>query len=543
MAKLIAICWGHHYKTAEKRTPKFEDGTKIKEWEFNYPTAKKLGELLEHNGFHILYVSSAEEDTPLKTRIDTANSAKADLYISIHYNALLDVWRNGVGGIETYHHPNSSNGKRLAEFTHKHLINDTNMKNRGVKTANFHVLRETKMPAVLFECGFMDIRVESLLMLDEEYQWKCAKAITKGVCDYFNVEYKEPKPEPKQLYRIRKSWEDVKSQIGAYESLDTAKSIVDKNIGYNVYDENGELIYPERREIMQLTYTRLMKKSLKGEDIKNLQIVLNLLGYNVGTEDGIAGVKTDLGIRAFQKDNKLVVDGLVGKASIAMINELLRNKSIPANKPAQNKSKYYKKGDIHIIETTPDNIEIKILGNNLHSAKVFGVNGTFYNTSQPKLPDSCWAIATNNGKPIGGNSMLNTYQKSILRGTIIYYQDGTMEVKRVNSINEFTKPHIWSIGGYSIHPYFNLAAEKCPNGVNYKTHHSYIAWKMVNGKPVVYLFVKPNHMIKDILPFVKEMKFDGCVVLDGGGSSQLRHPNGEFKQSRLINNAILLKEV
>lgn len=52
--------------------------------------------------------------------------------------------------------------------------------------------------------------------------------------------------KPKQLYRIRKSWEDVKSQLAAYENLDTAKSIVDKNAGYKIFDEQGTLVYPER---------------------------------------------------------------------------------------------------------------------------------------------------------------------------------------------------------------------------------------------------------------------------------------------------------
>ena len=47
------------------------------------------------------------------------------------------------------------------------------------------------MPSILCECGFMDIESEAELMLNEEYQWKCAKAIAKGICEYFNVPFKD----------------------------------------------------------------------------------------------------------------------------------------------------------------------------------------------------------------------------------------------------------------------------------------------------------------------------------------------------------------
>lgn len=47
------------------------------------------------------------------------------------------------------------------------------------------------------------------------------------------------------LYRVRKSWSDSKSQIGAYKSLDSAKSVADKNSGYYVFDGKGNIVYPK----------------------------------------------------------------------------------------------------------------------------------------------------------------------------------------------------------------------------------------------------------------------------------------------------------
>lgn len=286
-------------------------------------------------------------------------------------------------------------------------------------------------------------------------------------------------------------------------------------------------------EVKLLTYNRPLVRGTKGKDVRELQEALVRLGYDPKGIDGHFGNGCDKAVREFQRKNGLSVDGSVGPATVNKINELL------LGKPIQKKSKYYKLGDTHIIETTPDNISIEFLNNNLRNAGKYGINGTFYDTPRPHLRDSCWAIAIMNGKPIGGNSMFNSYNHSIKRGTLIYYQDGTIGQRKVNSINEFPKPHVWAIGGYTIVPYMDFKGEKMGSGINYKTAHTYIGYK---GNKI-YLIVKPNHMIHEITHITSTLNLDGCILLDGGGSSQLRHPDGSFHQSRRVNNAIILKEV
>ncbi|MGJ0848074.1 N-acetylmuramoyl-L-alanine amidase family protein, partial [Tissierella praeacuta] len=89
----------------------------------------------------------------------------------------------------------------------KELIKETGLRNRGIKSGNFQVLRETKMVSILAECGFMDNIEEAKLMLDENYQMKCARAIAKGICKYFGVEYKEEKKdEPSQWGKDDWEW-------------------------------------------------------------------------------------------------------------------------------------------------------------------------------------------------------------------------------------------------------------------------------------------------------------------------------------------------
>lgn len=118
--------------------------------------------------------------------------------------ALLNI--TGGNGTETYHYPGSVKGQRAAQIIHKHVLSSgVKRKDRGVKTANFHVLRETRMPAVLIEFGFMDDPEleEAAQMVDPTVQKAFAVAVAKGVCEYFGVNYvSEEPPKPKPIYRV-----------------------------------------------------------------------------------------------------------------------------------------------------------------------------------------------------------------------------------------------------------------------------------------------------------------------------------------------------
>jgi len=189
---------GNETKYGYKTTPKFEDGTFIRENAFNHATKVLLIEQLKQHGFNVYDVSPERSDTPLETRTDRANDEmkkdkyEAYIYISIHFNSMGIVWNDKAGGIETYHYPTSTEGKKLAKAIHNQLLKGTDLKDRGVKTANFHELRETNMYAVLLELGFMSNHVEANLMLNVAYQQECVIEIVKGVCDYFNIKYIVP---------------------------------------------------------------------------------------------------------------------------------------------------------------------------------------------------------------------------------------------------------------------------------------------------------------------------------------------------------------
>ena len=188
--KIVAISDGHGMETAGKRTPLLPNGMIMLENEFNSAVKRYLDAELKRCGFNTLLVAEGSFDVALTTRTNLANNAGADIYVSIHANAFDGVFNDSdPKGIETFYYPGSVEGKRLAESIHKYLIQGTNQTNRGIKTANFHEIRETNMPAVLIEAGFMDNLEEAMLLLDDGFRKEVAKEIAMGVCDYFGVVY------------------------------------------------------------------------------------------------------------------------------------------------------------------------------------------------------------------------------------------------------------------------------------------------------------------------------------------------------------------
>lgn len=188
---LVALDDGHGIQTAGKRTPIIPElGRYIPENEFNRAVVKLMDKLLKDIGFRTLLVAPTDDDTTLKARTDLANAQKADIYISIHYDAMGSTWGTAEGH-SIFVYPGSTTSKKLAESIAEFLKQGTSQKWRGIKEQNFHVLRETKMPSILSENGFMDNPREARLMIDTDFQKEVATEHVKGICKYFGVTYTE----------------------------------------------------------------------------------------------------------------------------------------------------------------------------------------------------------------------------------------------------------------------------------------------------------------------------------------------------------------
>lgn len=173
----VMIDAGHGPHTAGKRSP---DGA-LREFNFNSAVTDLVKQKLVAKGIAVSYAHEDRIDVPLSERTKKANLLNVDAFISIHANAYGDGW-NEVNGIETYIYPTASIGSKvLAELVQRSLITACKRADRGVKQGNFAVLRDTRMPAILIECGFMTNRAEAALLSQQSYREQCAKAISFAI--------------------------------------------------------------------------------------------------------------------------------------------------------------------------------------------------------------------------------------------------------------------------------------------------------------------------------------------------------------------------
>lgn len=183
----IVIDPGHNYSGVDTGAV----GNGLREQDITYKISEKLKPILERNGFNVkmtrnsLYdnVSDVSVSDSLNKRANFANSIGADLFLSIHCNA------GGGTGIETYYCTGSDNSARFAECVQKRVVEEIGLRNRGVKSARYAVLRNTNMTALLLETAFIDTASDARILGDEDYQQRYAEAIARGICDYTGVDF------------------------------------------------------------------------------------------------------------------------------------------------------------------------------------------------------------------------------------------------------------------------------------------------------------------------------------------------------------------
>ncbi len=138
--------------------------------------------LLQQQGVQVVMTRQDDREIDLEPRVVTANRASADLFVSIHANA-ISMSRPDVNGVETYHY-GSGGGEELADILLQSILEATNLNSRGVKEARFYVLRRTNMPASLVEVGFVTGAQDAPKLATEEFRTLLAQAITRGILQY-----------------------------------------------------------------------------------------------------------------------------------------------------------------------------------------------------------------------------------------------------------------------------------------------------------------------------------------------------------------------
>ena len=161
------------------------------EKDLNIAVANKVNQGLLERGYNVLMTRSNDESLDLYTRARIANENYADIFVSIHGNSFLD--NREIKGLEVYYWPQNRSDIKIeeqypfAKSIHDEVIKATGAATRGVKTNPYVVIRETRMPAVLIETGFLSNAIEESLLYTEEYQNKLAEGIIKGIESYFEI--------------------------------------------------------------------------------------------------------------------------------------------------------------------------------------------------------------------------------------------------------------------------------------------------------------------------------------------------------------------
>lgn len=166
-------------------------GNSLKEKDIALSVTLKIGEILKRHNIEVLYSRTTDIFLELSERTNLANKANVDIFISIHCNAAGNI--NGKG-VDTFSYPNSSKGIVLAKCIQDSILQSkVYTLDRGIKTANFAVLRQSNMPSALVELAFITNADDAKILKDK--QEELALAVAKGIFNYSGIKYIEKAKE------------------------------------------------------------------------------------------------------------------------------------------------------------------------------------------------------------------------------------------------------------------------------------------------------------------------------------------------------------
>jgi N-acetylmuramoyl-L-alanine amidase len=206
-------------------------GNGLREKDLTLNIVKKIGDMLnDYEGVEVIYTRTDDRYLSLEERAKIANKAGADFFLSIHINA------GGGTGFESYVYNGNISAKTVAyqNVIHAEIMKAIgNVRDRGKKRANFAVLRETKMPAILTENLFIDNPNDAVKLKSEQFLLQVAHGHVQGIVKAFGLKKKtkstpsqpQQKVSDKKLYRV---------QVGAFADRKNAERLAEelKKKGY-----------------------------------------------------------------------------------------------------------------------------------------------------------------------------------------------------------------------------------------------------------------------------------------------------------------------
>lgn len=157
-----------------------------------FAISQKVASILNQSGAKVVMTRDSDVDVygpnasarnELQARVDVGNNANSDIFVSVHCNAFVNPAANGT---QTFYYGSSYQGQRLAQSIQEKMIEVNGLRDRGISTCNFYVVKHSYMPAVLIETAFITNYDEEALLSDDEWQTTMAKAIAEGINEYFS---------------------------------------------------------------------------------------------------------------------------------------------------------------------------------------------------------------------------------------------------------------------------------------------------------------------------------------------------------------------
>lgn len=165
------------------------------EKDINLKIALKLKKVLEDSGITVTITRDSDKAlcdsdagnkkvSDMKNRMAVVEKSKADILVSIHQNSYTS---ESAKGAQVFYYSRSEKGKLLSESIQQSICENVDKKNSRTAKANdnYYILLHSACPAVIVECGFLSNYEEAAKLSDDDYQQEMAKAIAKGIKDYF----------------------------------------------------------------------------------------------------------------------------------------------------------------------------------------------------------------------------------------------------------------------------------------------------------------------------------------------------------------------
>lgn len=232
---------------------------------------------LERCGIEVMV---GQYDT-MANRCAASDKFGANLHVPIHTNA----YNGQVTGTRMFCYNSNGEGMKACKAIFNVLAPLTPGTSESITVnTNLYEVKYPAAPTAYIECEFHDNASAAKWIV--EHTTEIGEAIAQGICNYFGIAYKKEEvkkeetsstpADSNELYRVRKTWADVKSQIGAYRILENAKKACPK--GYKVYNSKGSIVYSNDKKSVD-EVAREVIKGLWGNGAERRK-KLEAAGYN-----------------------------------------------------------------------------------------------------------------------------------------------------------------------------------------------------------------------------------------------------------------------